>query len=133
MNCLDLLNMKYKSFRFWIVFFLIFILILIFLQNYEVSDIYNTYGYYDKGGIKINLPIINSDIINRIEGIKIDNQDYEYQNINISEILLDPNTLMNYQEVTILVNHEFINNQVLKITIYHNKEKIRTKIKKLLF
>lgn len=129
----ELLNMKYKSYGFGIVLSLILILVLIFLQNYEVCDIYNTYGYYEEGGIKFSLPIAHSDIINRIEGIKIDNQDYEYQNISISKILLDQNTLVNYQEIFMQVNGDFIDNQVLKITIYHNKEKIRKKIQRLLF
>lgn len=133
MSYQELLNMKYKSYLYWHVGFIILILILIFLQNYEVYDIYNTYGYYDKGGIKFNIPFINSDIINNMEYLKINNENYEYQNISISEILLDQATLTNYQEVSIEGAKSFIDNQVLKVTIYHNKEKIIKKIQKLLF
>ena len=51
----------------------------------------------------------------------------------MGEISLDKENLINYQDVYLKVDNELRENQVFKLTIMYNKEKVYEKLKKMLF
>ena len=50
----------------------------------------------------------------------------------MSDILIDTDTLVNYQEVIVASSKNYPENLIINISIYYNKEKVLDKIKKLL-
>lgn len=133
MSYLDLLNIKYKFKEFLILTIIIFIGICIYILNLEIYDTNITYGYKEKGFIVAKISIDNPDIINSIAYIKVGDKKYKVLVNSVGEISLDKENLINYQDVYLKVDNELRENQVFKLTIMYNKEKVYEKLKKLLF
>ena len=51
----------------------------------------------------------------------------------VGTLSVDKDTLTNYQEISLKLNSTLRENQVFKIVILYNKEKVIKKVKKLLF
>ena len=68
-----------------------------------------------------------------MEYIKVDNKKYLGKVINISEVQLDNVSLINYQEVKLETSVDAVDNQIFKVSIFYNKEKVIKKIKKIIF
>ena len=125
MSYLDLLNIKYKFKIFLLITIIFFIVICTYILNLEIYDTNITYGYKENGLIVAKISIDTPDILNSIDYIKIGD--------SIGEISLDKENLINYQEVYLKFNNDLKENQVFKLTIMYNKEKVYKKLKKMLF
>ena len=133
MNYYDLLNKKYHFKYYIILLIVIFIIPIIYVSNKSINDVYKTIGYVSNNKIVINVPLEYSDTLNKLVYIKIEEDNYYLKDLTISEILLEPNSLINYQEVYININDTYKENMIVPITIYYNEEKVFTKLQKLLF
>lgn len=133
MSFRDLINISYKSrVKFCLVLGII-LGVLLYVSGKVTCDVYNTYGYILDNELIINIPTNYPDTINNMEYIKVDNKKYEGKVINISEVKLDSESLINYQEVKFATNIDAVDNQVFKVSIFYNKEKVIKKIKKIIF
>lgn len=130
MNYDELLNIKYKVYNGFLVLIILGIILTVYLFNNEVYDVYNTFGYINNDNLILNIPIEYSDTVVNGEYLMINDKKYNYEILNISEILQSNN--INYQEVTLKFENQFLENMVLNTNIYHTKEKVFTKIKKLI-
>ena len=133
MSYLDLLNIKYKFKKILILTIIIFIGICIYILNLEIYDTNITYGYKENGLIVAKISIDTPDILNSIDYIKIGDKKYKTLVNSVGEISLDKENLINYQDVYLKVDNELRENQVFKLTIMYNKEKVYEKLKKMLF
>lgn len=127
-----LLNIDYKNNRLIITMIIIMILSLglsYFIKSY---DTYTTYATYSNNQLLINMPIENSDSVNKGLFIILNNQKYDYK-INKASNLLELNNV-NYQQYYLNIENMYLKeNQVIKITLYYNKERITKKIIKKIF
>lgn len=133
MSYLDLLNIKYKFKIFLLITIIFFIVICTYILNLEIYDTNITYGYKENGLIVAKISIDNPDIINSIAYIKIGDKKYKVLVSSVGEISLDKENLINYQDVYLKGDNELRENQVFKLTIMYNKEKVYEKLKKMLF
>lgn len=133
MNCHDLINVRYKKRFVFLLLIILFIGTLSYISNLVLCDAYNTNGYVLNGELIIHVPVKNPDTLSNLEYIKILDKKYEASIINISEVLFDQSSLVNYQEITFDGNFDFKDNQVVLVTIYYNKEKVSEKMRKILF
>lgn len=133
MNYLDLINIKYKLFIKVIILVLLFLGGIIYILNKSYYDVFNTYGYILDEKLVLNIPVDNPDIIENMEYCKINDKEKIITIDSISDILLDSDNLINYQEIIFNVDNSYYEKEVLKITIYYNKEKVITKIKNIIF
>lgn len=130
MNYDELLNIKYKVYNGFLALIILGIILTVYLFNNEVYDVYNTFGYINNDNLILNIPIEYSDTVVNGEYLMINDKKYNYEILNISEILQSNN--INYQEVTLKFENQFLENMVLNTNIYHTKEKVFTKIKKII-
>ena len=130
MNYDELLNIKYKVYNGFLVLIILGIILTVYLFNNEVYDVYNTFGYINNDNLILNIPIEYSDTVVNGEYLMINDKKYNYEILNISEILQSNN--INYQEVTLKFENQFLENMVLNTNIYHTKEKVFNKIKKII-
>jgi hypothetical protein len=133
MNYQNLLNIRPKKYKLLFIMLFISILIIIIILQCKIYDVYNTIGYYSSDCLVLNIPITNSDTISNLKKVKINNKEYSYEIESISNILLDENNLINYQEYQIKLNDELISNMTYKVTLYYNKEQVYVKLKNILF
>lgn len=132
MNYEELLNIPYKPWKLFITMTIIIIICGLIIINIEIYDVYNTYAYYKEGNIVLNIPINYSDTILNGEYFKIDDEKSDLEVLYVSDILIDTDTLVNYQEVIVASSKNYPENLIINISIYYNKEKVLDKIKKLL-
>ena len=133
MSYLDLLNIKYKFKIFLLTTIMIFIGICIYILNLEMYDTNITYGYKENGLIVAKISIDTPDILNSIDYIKIGDKKYNVLVNSVGEIGLDKENLINYQDIYLEFDNDLKENQVFKLTIMYNKEKVYKKLKKMLF
>lgn len=132
MNYEELLNIPYKPWKLLITMTIIIIICGLIIINIEIYDVYNTYAYYKEGNIVLNIPINYSDTILNGEYFKIDDEKSDLEVLYVSDILIDTDTLVNYQEVIVASSKNYPENLIINISIYYNKEKVFDKIKNLL-
>ena len=132
MNYDVLLNMKIKYHLLFVILTIILICSFGYIINLKIFDTYNCKGIYNEDFIYINVPITYSDTLTKGNYLKINKEKYLYEIAEISEIEVDPTNLINYQTFKIKIEKEFINNELIDITIYSNKEKIIEKLKELM-
>lgn len=132
MNYEKLLNIPYKSFRVFLIIMAISIIVFISVLNIKVYDVYNTYAIYQNSHLILNIPINYSDTIINAEYFKIDDEKYEFEVLSVSEILVDTNAMINYQEVIISYDKVMPENTIVNVSIYYDQEKVLEKIKNLI-
>lgn len=133
MSCLDLINMKWKWHKKLLVIFGLFLIMTLFLLSRDVSDIYNTYGYVVNSNIVFNLDLEHTDILNKKNYIKVNGDVCDLEVLDIGDIQVDRDNLINYQEIVLDGYQSDYENQVVKLTIYYNKEKVWKKLKKVIW
>ncbi len=132
MNYEKLLNIPYKSFRVFLIIMAISIIVFISVLNIKVYDVYNTYAIYQNSHLILNIPINYSDTITNAEYFKIDDEKYEFEVLSVSEILVDTNAMINYQEVIVSYDKVMPENTIVNVSIYYDREKVLEKIKNLI-
>lgn len=132
MSYLDLLNIKYK-FRLFIIFIAIFLIsLLIYILNFKMYDEIETYGYVLDKQIITRLNIDTPDMINNIRYIVISSKRYKTTLDKVGEFSIDKDNLVNYQDVYLQVESNLKENQVFKMKVLYNEEKVWEKLKKII-
>ncbi len=131
MTYLDLLNIRYKVQGKIMLLMIFFLGLFLYVMNIKISDVYNTFGYIEESMLNINVPLDYSDTLNKMEFIKIDDKRSDLEILNISEILIDKENLISYQIIS-FDGSKYKENQLVKVTIYYNKEKVWQKLKKII-
>lgn len=126
----ELINIKYHLYHIFIIITAIVIIITIYILNIKIYSAYNTKGFIKNSKLVLNIPIENSEVIINGEYLVIEDKKYNYEIENISEILLSNN--INYQEIILNLKNDFKENSIIETTIYYDKEKVATKIKKII-
>lgn len=133
MNYLDLINIKY-TFKFSLIIFLIFfVLIISYVLNLNIYENFTSYGYVLDDQINLKVLVDNPDILNNLKYIKIGSKDYKAEVKEISEVMLDSENFINYQIVKLKIDERLNDNEVFKVDIFYNEEKVYKKLKKILF
>ncbi len=132
MNYEELLNVPYKTGKIFIIITIFIIVGILVILNVEIYDVYNTYAYYREGNMVLNIPINYSDTILNGKYFKIDDEKVDLEVLYVSDILINTDTLVNYQEIIVASKNDYPENLIINISIYYNKEKVLDKIKKLL-
>ena len=133
MDCDELFNQKGKYGYMLIMIALFFIIVCCYLSNELVFDIYQCKGVYENGFIYLDIPIDYLDTIKTGEYLKINKKEYSYQIEEIGPLAIESNSLINYQTIKIKIEEEFLENEIINITIYYNEEKIIVKLKNKLW
>ena len=132
MSYLDLLNIKYK-FRLFIIFIAIFLIsLLIYILNFKMYDEIETYGYVLDKQIITRLNIDTPDMIINIRYIVIGSKRYKTTLDKVGEFSIDKDNLVNYQDVYLQVESNLKENQVFKMKVLYNEEKVWEKLKKII-
>lgn len=133
MSYLDLLNIKYKV-KLILIFIIVSIIsTVIYVLNLELYDTKETYGYIENGLLITRLDVNTPDTINTMKYVVIGSKKYKTTLDKVGTLSVDKDTLTNYQEISLKLNSTLRENQVFKIVILYNKEKVIKKVKKLLF
>lgn len=133
MSYLDLLNIKYKV-KLILIFIIVSIIsTVIYVLNLELYDTKETYGYIENGLLITRLDVNTPDTINTMKYVVIGSKKYKTTLDKVGTLSVDKDTLTNYQEISLKINSALRENQVFKIIILYNKEKVIKKVKKLLF
>lgn len=133
MNYLDLINIKYSFKISLFILSIAFIIILGYVLNLNIYESYNTYGYVQDELINIKISIENPDVLTSLKYIKIGSKNYNAEVKEISEVMLDKENIVNYQMAKLKIDERLNNNEVFKIGIFYNEEKVYKKLKKILF
>lgn len=133
MNYLDLINIKYSFKISLFILSIAFIIILGYVLNLNIYESYNTYGYVQDELINIKISIENPDVLTSLKYIKIGSKNYNAEVKEIGEVMLDKENIVNYQMVKLKIDERLNNNEVFKIGIFYNEEKVYKKLKKILF
>lgn len=133
MSYLDLLNIKYKV-KLILIFIIVSIIsTVIYVLNLELYDTKETYGYIENGLLITRLDVNFPDTINTMKYVVIGSKKYKTTLDKVGTLSVDKDTLTNYQEISLKINSTLRENQVFKIVILYNKEKVIKKVKKFLF
>lgn len=132
-NYFYLLNLKPKYFKFITVSLLMFIILIYFFKTIKIYSKSAFYAVSDSGYLYININIEDSDTVNNIEYIEIDNKKFSCNIQAISEIKIDEDTHVNYQTYKFATEDNSLNNQVKKVIIYYNYDYLYVKIAKKIF
>ncbi len=133
MNYLDLINIKYSFKISLFILSIAFIIILGYVLNLNIYESYNTYGYVQDELINIKISIENPDVLTSLKYIKIGSKNYNAEVKEIGEVMLDKENIVNYQMAKLKIDERLNNNEVFKIGIFYNEEKVYKKLKKILF
>lgn len=127
----SLYHIKYP--KHILIIFLIIVLLVSLIVTFKTKaySSYKTYGVYLNSQLYVDIPITNSDAVNKGEYIKIDNQKYDIVIREISGLQTQGN--INYQTYSLKAFKEYKNNQIVEITFYYNKQRIITKIMDIIF
>lgn len=131
-NKYALLNLKLK-YSWIIVISVLLFLLLIFSSIY-----YKTYDSYKVSGLvndnNINITVLVKKIGNIIESdyLEINNKKYKFSVESISPVEYDMASNNFYQNITLSTSGNFLDNEVLELTFYKNKQRIITKVINLL-
>ena len=128
MNYLDLINIKYSCKKGLFVLTTVFIIVLVYVLNLNMYESFNTYGYVQDELLNIKISIQTPDMLTNLKYIKIGSNNYKVEIKEISDMLLDEENLINYQMVKLKIDERLNDNQVFKIGIFYNEEKVYKKI-----
>ena len=118
----------------YIIFIIVAIIsTVIYVLNLELYDTKETYGYIENGLLITRLDVNTPDTINTMKYVVIGSKKYKTTLDKVGTLSVDKDTLTNYQEISLKINSTLRENQVFKIIILYNKEKVIKKVKKLLF
>ncbi len=125
-----ILNIKYKKYVVEIIFLVILTVFLsISYAKYSYS-VFETKGIIKDDYLLVNLPITNSDTINRSEFLVIKGNSYSFSIESVDELFINGEYYYSYK---ILVDYTFFDKEVLNLYFYYDYESILFKIYKLIF
>lgn len=127
-----LLNMPYRNyFGFFIVIALIFLL-SIYIGSKSLYDRLNLVAVSDGNNLVVAFPTVYSDILNEDTILSINQKNYDYQILQISDLMYDDIRQINYQNYIFQISEKYPLNKIVNVTFYYNKEKIFRKVIKFI-
>ena len=130
-NKTSFLKLKPRKTIYILLFFIIIIIFtLIRISFIKVYDNYLTKGYItcnDKCFLTTFLP---SNI--EYQKITFNNKNYKYK-ILTNEISFDEANMISLRKLEIEVKHEYLNEEIVDINFYYNKQRIVEKVKEDMF
>ena len=127
-----LLNMPYRNyFGFFIVIALIFLL-SIYIGSKSLYDRLDLVAVSDGNNLVVAFPTIYSDILNEDTILSINQKNYDYQILQISDLMYDDIRQINYQNYIFQISEKYPLNKIVNVTFYYNKEKIFRKVIKFI-
>lgn len=127
----SLYYLNYKKHILLIILFIIIITSFVISFNTKAYSSYKTYGIYLDNHLYVDIPIDNSDAVKKGSYLKIDDEKYDIQIEEISDLQVEGN--INYQTYSLKSFREYKNNQIVEMTFYYNKQRIIKKIINLIF
>ena len=110
------------------------IIFLTILMNKEIYDIEKFNGYVEKDSCAVLIyttPDYVQILVENLEFV-IGGETFKYRIVEISELLINSNTSINYQEIHLKIDgekcSEWYSNQVLEVKVLHSKERAIKKI-----
>lgn len=123
---------KRVSYLFWIsIFFSITILGSCIIEvrfSYKTTAVYNL----ERNTLQIYWDDENLNQLNQIESVKVDEKEFSFQILNVSELKINELNQTNYQIVDIFSPQKYQENQMIYIKLLDKKEKIIKKLKKIM-
>ena len=127
-----LLNMPYRNyFGFFIVIVLIFLL-SIYIGSKSLYDRLDLVAVSDGNNLVVAFPTVYSDILNEDTILSINQKNYDYQILQISDLMYDDIRQINYQNYIFQISEKYPLNKIVNVTFYYNKEKIFRKVIKFI-
>lgn len=133
MSYLDLLNIKYKKGMILIISIFTVLSMLGLYLNRDICEVYKTYAYLSDGYLVVNVSINEPLVISELEYIKIDKKNYNVKVSQVSEVMLDERSMLNYETIYLESDYKYKEKQVFELSLFYNKEKGYQKLKKILF
>jgi len=131
-NKYALLNFKQK-YSLWLIISLLLFGLICFLTIYlKTYDSFKCSGLYLNKKISITVPSSETKNIIKSDYLKVDNKKYNFSIESVSEMEYDWVTNNSYQNIILTTSKSYIENEVLDITFYKNKQRIITKLFNLL-
>ncbi len=127
----SLYYLTYKKHVLLIILFIIIITSFVISFNTKAYSSYKTYGIYLDNHLYVDIPTDNSDVVKKGSYLKIDDEKYDIQIEEISDLQVEGN--INYQTYSLKSFREYKNNQIVEMTFYYNKQRIIKKIINLIF
>ena len=130
-NYRTLLNIKYQQFILISTVVIILIVCLILALCLESYDRYTTYAVYKDNNLQVNVPINEIDNVLKSEYIMSDKQAYSFSINYISDLEIE--NMVNYQYIYLNNGVKYLDNQVIEITFYYDKQRLIKKIINIIF
>ena len=111
---------------------LILTILSIYICQNSLYDRLDLVAISDGDNLIVAVPVTYSDTFKTGESIALGKETYHYSITSISEMQVDLTQQLNYQNFSIKIDKKYPQNQILKITLYYNKEKIIKKVIKLI-
>ncbi len=132
-NYYNVINKRPKYCGFFIITTMSLMIIITFILQLEVYSKRVIYAIAKDNLLYADIIIDNTDTINKGDYLRIDRQLYKYKITNISDLMVNESNYLNYQQYELYIGGVFKDNEVIKLTIYYNKQRIIHKIWQLLF
>lgn len=132
-NYFYLLNLKPKYSRFITISLLMVIILIYFFKTTKIYSKSAFYAVSDGGYLYINVNIEDSDAVNNIKFIEINNKKFSCNIEEISEIKIEEATHVNYQTYKLSTEDISIDNQIKKVIVYYNYNYLYKKIARKIF
>ena len=128
----SLLNINYHNYLVLLITVILLMIILVLSISLYSYDKCNYVGVFNENQIFVNVLYNNSDAILKGTYMVIDKKQYKYVIKNISDLMID--NQINYQVYTIdFKDNSLMNNEIINITFYYNRQKIIKKIINFIF
>lgn len=125
-NYSDILNIENKNVKFSILLMIILFLLLLATICLETENFRKYQVIFENEQAKFIVLIDDVTIFKEINNIKIEDKVVVYEILSYSEIYnFDGNY---YQNIIINFEKEFLNNEIVEVVIYYDKEKMIKKI-----
>ena len=127
----SLYQIPYKKHILAIFLIIIFISSMVISFRLKAYSSFKTYGVFIDNHLYVDIPIDNSDAVNKGTYLKIDDYKYAFKIEEISDLQVEGS--INYQTYSLKIMKEYQNNQVVEITFYYDKQRIIRKIIDIIF
>ncbi len=127
----SLYQIPYKKHILAIFLIIIFISSMVISFRLKAYSSFKTYGVFIDNHLYVDIPIDNSDAVNKGTYLKIDDYKYDFKIEEISDLQVEGS--INYQTYSLKIMKEYQNNQVVEITFYYDKQRIIRKIIDIIF
>lgn len=134
MKNLNYQDMVYIDYKKYISIYLFVVLIISLLIISFKFTVYSTKSYnalFEKDNLTIILPYDDVENLKNSEYLMINEDKYDFEIISFSEVYSVGEYY--YQTATFTVDEDFLENEIVEIKVFYNKDKMINKIIDLIF